>query len=76
MDKNNNEKVIEVSAYSGYKANERPMYFTLDGLKREIINITNRWTEPDKDFFKVLADDGKIYTICWNREKDIWFVFL
>jgi hypothetical protein len=35
----------------------------MDGLKKEILNVMDRWTEPDKDFFRVLANDGKIYTI-------------
>jgi len=24
------------------------------------------WAEPEKDFFKVIADDDKEYTLSWN----------
>ena len=63
---------ISVSAYSGYKANERPEFIMLDKRRLRILNIIEKWTEPEKDYFKVLADDGKGYVICWNRYTDNW----
>ncbi|MFH2011749.1 MAG: hypothetical protein ABIJ37_03440 [Pseudomonadota bacterium] len=46
-----------VTAYSGYKANERPLSFTIDDQRLEVRDIVCRWAEPEKDFFKVIADD-------------------
>ena len=54
---------IKVTAYSGYKANERPLSFTIDDKKLEVLKIEKRWTEPEKDFFKIMANDGRVYTI-------------
>lgn len=65
---------IEVSAYSGYKGNERPLYFEIDGSKKEVLDIIDRWVEPDRDCFKVLADDKRIYTLSLDREEDIWYL--
>jgi hypothetical protein len=92
----------KVTAYAGYKANERPLYFSIlptvsntyldspvkpgnDGLevlerrnndeqRHEVRDIISRWTEPDKDFFKVIADDGRVYTLSWNRKSDMWII--
>jgi hypothetical protein len=65
---------IEVAAYSGYKANERPLYFVLDQKKRVVVNVMDRWYGEEHDHYKVLADDGKVYLIRWHRLQDLWFL--
>jgi len=64
----------KVTAYSGYKANERPLSFTIDDNMLEVRDIISRWAEPEKDFFKVIADDDKAYTLSWNRQSDLWLI--
>ena len=63
---------IEVIAYSGYKANERPLSFILDGRELEVTNIVDRWYGEEHDCFKVLADDGEVYLLRWHRTMDFW----
>ena len=65
---------IEVSAYSGYKANERPLYFVLEQQKMEVRKVLGRWVGQDHNYFKVLADDGRVYLLKWHRSLDIWFL--
>ena len=65
---------IEVTAHSGYKANERPLHFILDQERLEVEKIVDRWYGVEHDYFKVLADDGKIYLLKWQRSLDLWFV--
>jgi hypothetical protein len=67
-------KKIEVVAYSGYKANERPLYLVLDEERLEVKNIIDRWYGVEHDYFKVLADDGKVYLLKWHRTLDLWFL--
>ena len=67
-------KRIEVLAYSGYKANERPLHFILDDRKLEVQAIADRWYGVEYDYFKVLADDGKLYLLRWDRMRDVWFL--
>jgi len=64
---------IKVIAYSGYKANERPVCFILDDKRFEIKEILARWYGPDHDYFKVLADDGIAYLLKWHRSSDCWY---
>jgi hypothetical protein len=65
-------KSIEVVAYSGYKANERPISFTIHGREYRINSLVDRWYGEDHDYHKVLADDGKIYILRWDRVFDSW----
>ena len=63
---------IKVTAYSGYKANERPISFKWRDRTLQIQDIIDRWYGPGHDYFKVRADDGNIYIIRWDRYLDIW----
>ena len=74
MRKESQDIKIEVIAYSGYKANERPMYFVLGVQKMEVKSVMDRWCGPEHDYFKVLADNGRVYIIKWNRILDAWFL--
>jgi hypothetical protein len=65
---------IHVEAYSGYKANERPTSFVLGNQERHVVDIVDRWYGVEHDYFKVLADDGKVYLLRWNRLLDLWFL--
>jgi hypothetical protein len=67
-------KKIEVVAYSGYKANERPLYLVLDEQRLEVKNTLDKWYGVEHDYFKVLADDGRVYLLKWHRSLDLWFV--
>ena len=65
---------ISVTGYSGYKANERPLSFTLGDQRREVKNLIDRWFGQEYDYFKVLADDDRVYLIKWHRDQDAWFL--
>ena len=65
---------IEVVSYSGYKVNERPLYFFLEKRKLEVRKVTSSWYGEEDDWFRVLADDGRLYLIRWHRESDQWFL--
>ena len=68
------EKQIKVMAYSGFKANERPYCFIVNEKRREIKKIIKQWYEQDYDCYKIIADDGRIYLLKWNRSLDIWLM--
>ncbi len=65
-------KVIQVSCYSGYKANERPINLTVRGRKLLVEEIIDRWYGVDHSYFKILANDQKIYLIRYNQDEDLW----
>ena len=67
-------KKIEVVSYSGYKANERPLYFILDGQRFQVLDVIDRWYGLEYDYFKVSAEDGRVYLLKWHRTLDLWFL--
>ncbi len=67
-------KRVEVTAYSGYKANERPLSLIIDGEKLLVREIIDRWYGPENDYFKVLGSDGRVYILKWHRLLDVWLL--
>jgi len=65
---------VKVNAYSGYKANEKPLSFIMDEVKIEVLEIIDRWYGVESDYFKLLGSDGLVYILKWRRLPDVWFV--
>ena len=65
---------IEVVAYSGYKANERPLSFVYQQKEIEVEEVIDRWYGFEHDYFKIRANDAKVYLIKWHRILDLWFL--
>jgi hypothetical protein len=72
---------IDVSTYSGFKADERPMSFIRGEKTYRIQEIIDRWYErglqpgdPSLSYFKVRADDGMGYLIRYNTLFDEWAI--
>ena len=65
-------KVIQVSCYSGYKVNERPITFSVHGRQLMVEQIIDRWYGESACYFKILANDQKIYLIKYNQGEDQW----
>ncbi|MGD8386973.1 MAG: hypothetical protein PVG49_07520 [Desulfobacteraceae bacterium] len=63
---------ILVEAYSGYRANERPMAFFLAGKRVGVQRVLERWITPEWDEFRVEAENGFVYRIGWHRQEDRW----
>jgi hypothetical protein len=63
---------IRVDAYSGYKANERPRYFTVDEDVYEIATVLDQWYEPSAMYFKVQSSEGKTYLLRYDEQEDEW----
>jgi hypothetical protein len=62
---------ITVEAYSGYRANERPLRFDLDGVMYPIDRVEDQWYSPAALFFKVLSG-GKRYVLRFDEMHDVW----
>ncbi|MBD3419998.1 MAG: hypothetical protein GF398_07775 [Chitinivibrionales bacterium] len=63
-----------VESYCGYKADEYPRAFTYDSTRLEVIEIEDRWYEPDINYFKVFADDGGHYILARDLISSTWQV--
>lgn len=54
---------VQVQCYSGMKADERPVRFRLDEHQYRVVEILDQWYGPEHLFFKIRADDGKLYIL-------------
>lgn len=63
---------IKVEAYSGYKADERPVSFTIGDKVFRVKEVLDRWSGEDHDYFKLMAGDGYVYIIRYDRDEDEW----
>lgn len=65
-------KIKSVQCYSGYKAGERPVSFTLDSRTYNVEDLLDQWYGEDYTYFKVRADDGNIYILRYDFTSDEW----
>ncbi len=79
---------LKVECYAGFKANERPLRFTVESARRadspdpeipptpprayEVKEVLDQWYGPDYQCFKVLADDGNLYILRHDQREDTW----
>ena len=68
---------VKVECYSGYRANERPVAFTFEDRRWEIIDVIDRWFEgavqpgrPVLDYFS----EGRVFLLRYNSLFDAWAV--
>ena len=66
---------IKVECYSGYKADEKPLSFSIDDKKFMIEKIIDQWRTPDSECFKILADDGGEYILKHDVRNDKWDLY-
>jgi hypothetical protein len=66
------EMNISVQTYSGYKADEYPFSFSIEGRKFVVISIEDRWYGPDCSYFKVFTDDGNTYILKQIPGNNLW----
>lgn len=63
---------IEVECHAGYRANERPLRFTLHGRPFEVTEVEDRWYSPGAIYFRVRAEDGNFYILRHDEGMDVW----
>lgn len=71
-------KPIVVHSYAGFKSDERPRSFELEGRKLTILAVKKTWQEESaagrrrKTFFRVHAHDGRTYEIALDQGSGQW----
>jgi hypothetical protein len=54
---------VRVEAYSGYKADQRPLCFYLRDRKYQVEEVLDQWYGLEDTYFRVRAEDGNIYIL-------------
>ncbi len=63
---------VTVQCYAGYKGEERPTSFILQGRKVEVREIVDRWFDPDYNCYKVVGEDGLRYLLRHDLNDGSW----
>jgi len=63
---------LRVECYAGYKAEQEPRAFVVEGERRVVLGLSDRWYDPEASYFKVRADDGHLYLLRYDRTSDAW----
>jgi hypothetical protein len=63
---------LTVDAYAGYKGEETPRAFTLDGRKLQVHEVVDRWYSQTHSYFRVYASDGQRYVLRFDLDEDCW----
>lgn len=67
---------LRVKTYSGHRADERPLSFSLDQREFRVVELLDRWYGPDHAYFKLRADDGNLYILRHRLDDDSWEMIL
>ena len=63
---------IHVECYAGYRADQRPLRFTLRGRVFEVEAVEDQWYAPSAIYFRVRANDGNFYVLRHDEAQDFW----
>lgn len=63
---------LAVDAYAGYKGEETPRSFTLEGRKLHVSAVVDRWYSETHSYFRVHASDGQCYVLRFDLDEDCW----
>lgn len=72
------EEKIDLVAYAGYRAEESPRGFFLDGKRIEVRKVLARWTEEDAASrrrtrrFRVKGSDFRTHILIYDEEAGEW----
>ena len=63
---------LQVECYAGYKGQQEPRALVIDGERRIVVAVSDRWYGPDGAYFQIRADDGHSYLLRLDRRSDEW----
>lgn len=65
---------LKVECYAGYRADERPLRFTVGtgGQTREVKKVLDQWYGAGYRCFRVRADDDNVYILHHDEADDVW----
>ncbi len=63
---------IRVDCHAGYRGEETPRRFIVGEQWVEVVEIVDRWLEPDHRYFRVKGNDRNTYVIRHDTSTDTW----
>lgn len=63
---------IRVECHAGYRGEEEPRAFHLGQRRFDVLEVLDRWIDPDHRYFKVAADDGRKFILRHDTASGNW----
>lgn len=63
---------ITVEAYAGYKGEETPRAFTVEGAHLLVNEIVDRWYTETHSCFRLRASDSQRYVLRYALNEEVW----
>jgi hypothetical protein len=63
---------IRVECHAGYRGEEEPRAFALGERRFEVVEILDRWLDPQHRYFKVKTDDGRRFILRHDSRSGEW----
>ena len=63
---------MKVECYAGYRGEETPRRFYLGTRCVEVVDVLDRWLDPEYRYFKLRGDDKGIYILRHSVDEDSW----
>ena len=63
---------MKVECYAGYRGEETPRRFYLGQRCIEVVEILDRWLDPECRYFKLRGDDDGIYILRHSAAENTW----
>jgi hypothetical protein len=63
---------IRVESYAGYRGEQEPRAFWLGERRLDVLEIVDRWMEPQRRWYKVHAGDGHTYILRHDEQAGEW----
>jgi len=63
---------MKVECYAGYRGEETPRRFYLGRRCIEVVDVLDRWLDPEYRYFKLRGDDKGIYILRYSVDEDSW----
>ena len=63
---------VRVECYAGYRGDQEPLAFGLGGRRVAVRSVVDRWIAPMQRWFKVDADDGRMYVLRHDEATEDW----
>ena len=63
---------MRVECYAGYRADQRPIRFSLRGRTFEIMEVEDQWYSPGAIYFRVRTQDGAYFVLRHDEAQDVW----
>ena len=63
---------VRVECYAGHRGEETPRRITIAGRTVEVLEVIDRWYEPDRRYFRLRGDDDTMYLLRHDEHEERW----